>query len=72
MLVNNLLNINLKNRKNSFKIKCKIINKQSMACLIKMNRLNVLNFKKTQGNNLTVGLKFFENKFVFKNLNKWK
>ena len=67
---NNLLNINLKNRKSRFKVKYSVINNKSKVELIKMNKLNVLNFKKTQ-NDLSIDLKFFENRFVFKNFNKW-
>ena len=66
---NNLININIKNKKSKFSIKNNYINKFSKTKLIKMKRLNLINFKKTQ-NSVLIDLKFFENKFTFKNINK--
>lgn len=68
---NNLININVKNKKSKFNIKNNYINNFSKIKLIKMKRLNLINFKKNT-NSILVELKFFENKFVFKNINKWK
>ena len=68
---NNLININVKNKKSKFIIANTYINKFSKTKLIKMKRLNLINFKKNK-NNISIDLKFFENKFVFKNINKWK
>jgi hypothetical protein len=66
---NNLININVKNKKSKFIIANTYINKFSKTKLIKMKRLNLINFKKNK-NNISIDLKFFENKFVFKNINK--
>ena len=66
---NNLININVKNKKSKFIIANTYINKFSKNKLIKMKRLNLINFKKNK-NNISIDLKFFENKFVFKNINK--
>lgn len=68
---NNIFNINIKNKKNKFCIKNSYINKFSKLKLLKLKRLNVINFK-NNNNVTTVDLKFFENKFTFKNINKWK
>jgi hypothetical protein len=66
---NNLLNINIKNKKNVFTIKNNTINKVSQTKLVKMKKLNIISYKK--GSNSTMlRLKFFENRFAFKNLHK--
>ena len=66
---NNLINVNINNKKSKFNIKNKYINKFSKTKLIKMKKLNLINFKKNS-NNISIDLKFFENKFAFKNTNK--
>lgn len=66
---NNLLNISIKNKKNVFAIKNVSINKRSQAKLVKMKSLNILSYKKGPGSTLLT-LKFFENRFAFKNLHK--
>lgn len=69
---NNYININVKNRKNSFNIINKLLNKKSKKKLILMQKLNVINIKKGLNNTLKIDLKFFEGKFAHKNINKWK
>jgi hypothetical protein len=66
---NNLININVKNKKSKFNIKNNYINKFSKTKLIKMKKLNLINFKK-KSNGALIEFKFFENKFAFKNINK--
>jgi hypothetical protein len=67
---NNSLNINIKNKKNKFEIKNSFLNKHSKLKLLKLKKLNIINFKNNNNNNVLVNLKFFENKFIFKNINK--
>ena len=68
---NNILNINIKNKKNRFDIKNNFLNKHSKLKLLKLKKLNIINFK-NDNNKVLINLKFFENKFMFKNINKWK
>jgi hypothetical protein len=69
---NNFLNVNIKNKKNSFNINKKLLNKESKKKLIMMQKLNIINVKLNKNSSLKVNLKFFESKFVHKNINKWK
>ena len=65
----NLLHINIKNKKSSFFLNRKILNKQVQSKLIQMKNNNLLNLKKNY-NDIQINLKFFENKFILKNINK--
>ena len=69
----NLLHINIKNKKSSFFLNKKILNKQVQSKLIQMKNNNLLNLKKDYNDiQIQINLKFFENKFILKNINKWK
>ena len=70
--INNYININIKNKKNSFKITNKLLNNQSKKKLLLMKKLNIISIKKNLNNTLKIDLKFFEGKFAHKNINKWK
>ena len=65
----NLCNINIKNKKSSFLIKNNLLNKQIRCKLIFMKNNNLLNLKQNY-NNIQINFKFFENKFILKNINK--
>jgi hypothetical protein len=67
----NLLHINIKNKKSSFFLNKKILNKQVQSKLIQMKNNNLLNLKKDYNDiQIQINLKFFENKFILKNINK--
>ena len=68
---NNLIKTNIINKKSKFNIKNNYINKHSKNKLIKLKKLNLINLRKNN-KNISIELKFFENKFIFKNINKWK
>ena len=67
----NLCNINIKNKKSSFLMKNNLLNKQIKSKLILMKNNNLLNLKQNY-NNIQINFKFFENKFILKNIHKWK
>lgn len=69
---NNHININIKNKKNSFNLNNKLLNSQSKKKLLLMKKLNIISIKKNFNNTLKIDLKFFEGKFAHKNINKWK
>jgi hypothetical protein len=68
---NNLIKTNIVNKKSKFNIKNNYINKHSKNKLIKLKKLNLINLRKNN-KKISIELKFFENKFIFKNINKWK
>ena len=65
----NLCNINIKNKKSSFLMKNNLLNKQIKSKLILMKNNNLLNLKQNY-NNIQINFKFFENKFILKNIHK--
>lgn len=67
----NICNINIKNKKSSFLFNNKLLNSQVKHKLIQMRNNGLLNLKKNF-NNTQINFKFFENKFILKNINKWK
>ena len=65
----NLCNINIKNKKSSFLMKNNLLNKQIKSKLILMKNNNLLNLKQNY-NNIQINFKFFQNKFILKNIHK--
>ena len=55
----NLLHINIKNKKSSFFLNKKILNKQVQSNLIQMKKNNLLSLKKNY-NDIQINLKFFD------------
>jgi hypothetical protein len=65
----NYININKNNKKYKFVSK-NVLNKIIKKNLIKIKKINVLNFHIVKKNKLEINLKFYENKIIFKDFNK--